>query len=303
MSLFFRVRMSLPARHSTRIDKAFPSAKLNILSSRGIIDLSYKKIEASSSSKHSENGRRIAIISFNNPPANTFSLEQISEFQNIFKSVEADASTRGVILTSSLNNMFTAGVDLSTFSRDKQYLLEFWTSISSIFRQIYSSRLFTLSAINGHCLALGVVFALACQDRFMVEGNYKIGLNETQVGLPLPAWLIEALKLTVGNRLAEKYASDGIIIGVQEALKSGLIDRTFGSQDELLQQSLNYLQQRCAVPEYSQTKTIAVSRKDYLQVFDSKLNVAEFVDQIMKPDTQARINAAIKSLSNRNKSS
>ncbi|OMJ27487.1 Enoyl-CoA delta isomerase 1, mitochondrial [Smittium culicis] len=294
--------MSLPLRHSVRTGEVFASTKLNILSARGIIDLSYKKIEASSSSTESENGRRIAIISFNNPPANTFSLEQISEFQKIFKAVEADVSTRGVILTSSLNNMFTAGVDLSTFSRDKEYLLEFWTAISSIFRQIYSSRLLTISAINGHCLALGVVFALACQDRFMVEGNYKIGLNETQVGLPLPAWLIEVLKLIVGNRLAEKYASDGVVISVQEALKSGLIDRSFGSQTELVQQSIKYLQQRCAVPEYSQTKTISVSRKDYLQVFDSKLNVAEFVDEIMKPETQARINAAIKSLSNRKKS-
>ncbi|OLY78799.1 Enoyl-CoA delta isomerase 1, mitochondrial [Smittium mucronatum] len=277
---------------------AFGKANSNLkFGIRSIIDISYKGTteEITSSSKDKE--RTIAIMSFNNPPANTFNMEHITEFKNAFGKLEKDPSIRGVILTSSLNNMFTAGVDLQTFSRDKQYLMEFWAQIAQLFRQIYSSRLLTLSAINGHCLALGVVFALASHDRFMLNGPYKIGLNEVQVGIPLPIWLIDVLKQTISGRMAEKFASDGSVIGVQEALKVGLVDHSFDSQKELLEQSLVYMRHRSNIPEYSQVQTMKNARKDFLDSFDSKVDIEEFVGQLMAKETQDRVRLAAELLS------
>lgn len=40
----------------------------------------------------------------------------------------------------------------------------------------------------GHAIAGGCVLALNCDSRIMVNGKFKIGLNEAKLGLVVPFW-------------------------------------------------------------------------------------------------------------------
>ncbi|MEN8719917.1 MAG: crotonase/enoyl-CoA hydratase family protein [Oceanococcaceae bacterium] len=57
--------------------------------------------------------------------------------------------------------------------------------------RLFDSRLPTIALCNGHALAMGALLLLACDTRIGVAGEFKIGLNETAIGMPLPLFGIE----------------------------------------------------------------------------------------------------------------
>lgn len=50
------------------------------------------------------------------------------------------------------------------------------------------------AAINGHGPGGGTVLALFFGWRGMAEGEWKMGFNEVEVGIPLPPVILSALK-------------------------------------------------------------------------------------------------------------
>src|SRR5439155_13782368 len=81
-----------------------------------------------------------------------------------------------------------------------------------------------VAALTGHSPAGGTVLAVFADYRIMAEGPYKLGLNEVQVGLPVPEVLVRGLQYLVGTRQAARLAVGGLLLDPAEALKVGLVD-------------------------------------------------------------------------------
>ncbi|PVV00338.1 hypothetical protein BB560_005286 [Smittium megazygosporum] len=248
--------------------------------------------------------QKIGVIALNNPPANTFSLEEVKELRRAISVLEGDGLVRGMILTSGVDNFFTAGVDLTSFSKDEEWLKEFWIQVTELFRQMYTSRLLSVAALNGHSLALGGVLMLACNDRYALDGNqkvkgkYKFGLNEVLVGLPLPSWLSKLLVNVVGFRNAELLGVDGLILSANDAKQYGLVDKVFASQEELFNASVERLRQRTKIPPSAQLATLQYMRSEFIEEFDKTYNkhTEAFVKHIKSKETQAVLKQALKNI-------
>ena len=63
-----------------------------------------------------------------------------------------------------------------------------------------------------------------CDWRVMADGDYKVGLNEVQVGIPLPPIILRGLQRLVGSRQAERLAVTGELLSSREAVRLGLVD-------------------------------------------------------------------------------
>ena len=70
-----------------------------------------------------------------------------------------------------------------------------------------------VTAATGHAVALGAFILLTSDYRFGAAGNFKLGLNETAIGLALPAFGLELAEarlsrrhLTQATLLARLYA-------------------------------------------------------------------------------------------------
>ncbi len=48
-----------------------------------------------------------------------------------------------------------------------------------------------VAACTGHALAAGALVLLAADHRIGAAGDWKIGLNEVAIGMPLPVWAVE----------------------------------------------------------------------------------------------------------------
>lgn len=78
--------------------------------------------------------------------------------------------------------------------------------------------------LKGHSPAGGCLLAISCDYRVMVGGKFRIGLNETQLGIVAPYWFRDSMINTVGVRQTEMALQLGTLFSSEEALKIGLID-------------------------------------------------------------------------------
>ena len=104
------------------------------------------------------------------------------------KEIEANSKIQSVILASTNPTIFSAGLDVSELvNPDKDRLPKFWNSLQQLYIDLYSSRLATVAAVQGHAPAAGCFLAMACDYRIMSAGDGKkvptIGLNETRLGI------------------------------------------------------------------------------------------------------------------------
>ena len=82
-----------------------------------------------------------------------------------------------------------------------------------------------LVASSGHAIAAGSFLLLAADLRIGAEGPFKIGLNEAQIGLTVPLFVVELAR----QRLAPSDFSRALVTAAMyapdEAVAAGFLDR------------------------------------------------------------------------------
>ena len=154
---------------------------------------------------HPQNDK-IALVKMSSPPVNSMSKQFCEDLISCIDTLENDDSVRTMVLTSSKPGIFSAGLDITEFyQRDEAHVRDFWATVLEMHYRLYSAGLVTIAAMNGTSPAGGVVLALSCDYRVMVDNpKFRMGLNETQLGLCPPEWLsrlqIDAMGQVAGER-------------------------------------------------------------------------------------------------------
>jgi len=159
-------------------------------------------------------------LRLNRPPANALSPDLISALTRSLKAAQQDGVL--ALVLSGKPGMFSAGLDiplLLTLNRSDMAAL--WRVFYELLRALAVSPLPIVAAITGHAPAGGTVLAIFCDWRIAAEGNWKIGLNEVQVGLQLPPVIYLALRRLVGVRQAERLGVRGLLLSPAEAAAAG----------------------------------------------------------------------------------
>ncbi|XP_027280718.1 enoyl-CoA delta isomerase 1, mitochondrial isoform X2 [Cricetulus griseus] len=209
-----------------------------------------------------EDAAGIAVMKFRNPPVNSLSLEFLTEFVISLEKLENDKTFRGVILTSDLPGIFSAGLDLrEMYGRNPAHYAEFWKAVQELWLRLYMSKLMLVSAINGASPAGGCLIALTSDYRIMADNpKYIIGLNESLLGIIAPFWLKDTFVNTIGHRAAERALQLGMLFPPAEALKVGVVDEVV-PEDQIHSKARSVMAQWLAIPDHSRQLTKSMMRK------------------------------------------
>jgi enoyl-CoA hydratase len=104
-----------------------------------------------------------------------------------------------------------------------------------------------IAAINGHAIAGGCVLALMADLRIAADRDLRIGLNEAQLGVGLPAVILEALRMQVPASSLPLIALEGRLFSARDALQVGLVHEVV-PQGELLPRALQRATALAALP-------------------------------------------------------
>jgi len=209
----------------------------------------------------------ILEIRLERAPANALNPALVRELRLAIEAAP-EAGARAIVL-SGMPGMYSGGLDVpELMGLDKAAMGHFW---QDFFRLLYSIALSPVpiaAAITGHSPAGGAVLAIFCDVRIAAQGNFKIGLNEVQVGLPVPRVILAALVRLVGERHAEHLAVHGLLVSPDEALRTGLVD-TVVAQEEVIPAALEWCRTITALPSVAMQTTRNALRADFKVLFDT----------------------------------
>lgn len=117
-----------------------------------------------------------------------FSFESIAAINQALDQLDRiEEGPMALITTGGNKKIYSAGMDLKIFQkRDNKLTIRLLKEAQSLFARFLASSYPNIAAINGHCIAGGVIFAMAHDFRVMVDGPFKFYLSEMDAGMNLP---------------------------------------------------------------------------------------------------------------------
>jgi enoyl-CoA hydratase/carnithine racemase len=207
---------------------------------------------------------------------------------------------KGLVLSGN-PKVFSAGLDvphLLTLGDDRPALMAGWGAFFDAARALANSPIPVVAALTGHAPAGGCVLALCCDYRVMAlsedpERPFRLGLNETQVGLVAPAGIQQLMERAVGKHRAGVLLATGELVDAERALAIGLVDEV-AAGDEVIPRSVAWLQSLLALPRQPVLITRAISRADLVAAISPEsVQLDRFIDAWSEPDTQAGLKALV----------
>ena len=232
-------------------------------------------------------------IRLNRPPANALTVELLLALREAIEAASGDGT--GALILSGAPGRFSGGLDVPLLlNLDRAEMAKVWQSLYSLLQTIAESPIPIVAAITGHAPAGGTVLALFCDWRVMAEGDYKLGLNEVQVGIPLPPVIMAGLRRLVGPRIAEQLAVTGALIPPEEALQAGLIDE-LAKPERVIDRALERCHRLLNVPAVAMKVTRAEARRDLVAIFQADMNeeLQRVVEAWWHPSTQSALRGLV----------
>ncbi|XP_054831623.1 enoyl-CoA delta isomerase 1, mitochondrial [Eublepharis macularius] len=249
-----------------------------------------------------EESTGVAVMKLKNPPVNSLTLELLTEFSISLEKLENDKACRGVILTSALPKIFSAGLDITEMhGRSTEHYAEFWKAVQEMWLKLYKSNMVTLAAINGSSPAGGCLMAMSCDYRIMVENpKYSIGLNETQLGIIAPFWFKDTMINTIGHRATERSLQLGLLYPAPEALKVGLVDKLV-PEENIQSVAAQVMAEWLAAPDHARQITKSMMRKPVVErlLKHRDSDIQNFVSFISRDSIQKSLQMYIEMLKRR----
>jgi enoyl-CoA hydratase len=163
----------------------------------------------------------VALLKLRAPKANSLGKELL---EALFAALDEIDHATALVITGA-GNTFSAGLALpELIDFDRAQMSAHIELFERVMRRILTEPRATVAAINGHAFAGGCVIALQCDARVMAGGDAKIGLNEIQLGIGIPALVAEPLRHRVPASSLSAIALAGRLFHPEQARSLGLVD-------------------------------------------------------------------------------
>jgi enoyl-CoA hydratase/carnithine racemase len=242
----------------------------------------------------------VATIRLEGGKANAMSSDLLDTIERAIDDFER-APARAAVLTG-YDRYFSAGLALPRLvGLDRPAMGVFIEKFARVMIRVYACEKPIVAAINGHAIAGGCVLALMCDWRILADDPaIQIGLNETRLGIGLPAVVIEPLRAQVPPTALVSIALEGRLFSPVEAQTHGLAHVIVPVADL----ARHAAAKAKVFAELPATATAQVKRALRNPVIDAIQRTAaaeteRWLDSWFAPEAQARLHAAVAALGKR----
>jgi enoyl-CoA hydratase len=165
----------------------------------------------------------VAVLRLEAGRANAISTDFLTKLGGLLDAFDASAAKAGVVI--GYDKFFSAGLDLGeVVGYDRAQMAGFMGAFEAALTRIFTCPKPIVAAINGHALAGGCVIALQADVRLMIDAPVSIGLNETRLGIGMPAAVIESARIALPPASVQALIAEGRVFSPAAALAAGLVD-------------------------------------------------------------------------------
>lgn len=235
----------------------------------------------------------IAIITINNPPANTWTRESLADLTETVQRLNDDKDIYALVVTGEGEKFFSAGADLNAFADgDIGQASVMARAFGDAFEALSNFRGVSIAAINGYAMGGGLECALACDIR-IAEEQAQMALPEAKVGLLPCAGGTQNLPWLVGEGWAKRMILCGERVTAEKALQIGLVEEVVG-KGEAFDKALALAEMACQQSPSStaRCKALVMSARDGRSHRDGwRMERELFVELFATEDQREGVNA------------
>jgi Delta3-Delta2-enoyl-CoA isomerase len=211
---------------------------------------------------HPVDGGRIRELRLARPPVNALNAELL----RLLTQSVADAAKESAIVITGQPGMFSAGLDVpALLALERDALTATFIDLWRAQRALASSAVPVIFGLTGHSPAGGTVLAIHGDYRVMALGEFRMGLNEVQVGLFPGPMIHGAFRRLVGGHAAQ-LLTRGALLDPATALRVGLVDE-LSDVSQVATRALDMARELCALPREAMLRTRALARRDLVELF------------------------------------
>lgn len=173
-----------------------------------------------------ETKEHVTVVTIRRPEIlNSISMELLEALRDLFRELQKDRDTRGIILTGTGGRAFAAGADINELSRLKTKSGEkFSLRGQAVFATIESTGKPVIAAVEGYALGAGCELAMCCHLR-VASRTARFGLPETGLGIIPGFGGTQRLTRMIGKGRALEMIIDGSPVDAVRALEIGLVNK------------------------------------------------------------------------------
>ena len=166
---------------------------------------------------------RAAVITMDDGKANALSPAVIAALHACLDRAEREA---GAVLLTGRDRRLSGGFDLSVMTSSVENMRTLVTAGAELLLRLYLFPRPVVVACNGHALAMGALLLLVADQRVGAAGDFKIGLNEVSIQMPLPVFGVELARARLSKRHFTAAVTQARIFDPQSAIDAGYLDAT-----------------------------------------------------------------------------
>lgn len=233
----------------------------------------------------------IVVLTLRNPPANALKRALLGELAALLDELDRE-KPRAVVISGGDGRFFSAGLDLVELpDLEPDAVKTLGSLLNGTLLRLFRLPCPVLAAVNGHAIAGGAILALTAQHRIGVRGKALFGLNEVQVGLPLPATLFEIVRSQIGEAHLARVVLAGHNHSVEEALTVGLLQEVV-EPTELLERTVSLARKLAGVPRNAHARMKELLRARAEERIRNAPVDDEFFRIWFEPETRQALRAA-----------
>jgi len=185
----------------------------------------------------------VAILTLNDPPANTYSYEMMGQLDRAILEARMDESVGVIVITGQGEKFFCAGADIGMLSSvTPEFKYYFCLHANETLSRLEQTPKLVIAAVNGHCVGGGLEVAMAADMRVARKGAGKMGLPEVSLGVLPGTGGTQRLLRIVGKSRAIELMATGELFDFERAQELGIVNQLIEAENAgaFLEQVLAY---------------------------------------------------------------
>ena len=185
----------------------------------------------------------VAILTLNDPPANTYSYEMMRELDRAILAARMDEQAHVIVITGQGEKFFCAGANIKMLSEaDPTYKYYFCLHANETLSRLEQTPKLVIAAINGHAVGGGLEVALAADIRLARKGAGKMGLPEITLGVLPGTGGTQRLVRIVGKSRAIELMTTAELFDFERGQELGLVNHIYEAEtgERFMEQVMEY---------------------------------------------------------------
>ena len=193
----------------------------------------------------------VAILTLDDPPANTYTHEMMRQIDAAVLRARFDTAVDVIVITGAGDKFFCAGANINMLQKaDPTWKYYFCLHANETLLRLEHTPKLVIAALNGHTVGGGLEIAMAADLRIARRGAGKVGLPEVALGVLPGTGGTQRLTRLVGASRAIQLMAEGSNFDFETAEKYGIVNKVLApapdseeqvlSRDEFLRQVLDY---------------------------------------------------------------